>query len=38
MDWTIKDYSDANHNPLVEVNGQPGTAPILIDAEVGKAV
>ena len=38
MDWTIKDYSHANHNPLVEVNGQPGTAPILIDAEVGKPV
>jgi hypothetical protein len=38
MDWTIADYSHANHNPLVEVNGQPGTAPIMIDAEVGKPV
>jgi len=36
MDWTVKDYSHANHNPLVEVNGQAGTAPLLIDAEVGK--
>ncbi len=38
MDWTINDYGHANHNPLVEVNGQTGTAPILIDAEVGKPV
>jgi len=38
MDWTSADYSHANHNPLVEVNGQPGTAPIMIDAELGKPV
>ena len=38
MDWTIRDFAHANHNPLVEVNGSPGTAPILIDAEVGKPV
>ena len=38
MDWTIKDYSHANHNPLAEVNGQSGTAPIMIDVEVGKPV
>ena len=38
MDWTIKDYSHANHNPLVEVNGQPGTAVIINDTEVGKPV
>jgi hypothetical protein len=38
MDWTIQDHSHANHNPLVEVNGSAGTAPITIDAEVGKPV
>jgi hypothetical protein len=38
MNWTTADYAHANHNPVVEVNGQPGSRPILIDAEVGKAV
>jgi Protein of unknown function (DUF1593) len=38
MDWTIADYSHANHKPLVEVNGQSGTAPIVMDAEVGQPV
>jgi hypothetical protein len=38
MDWTIADYAHANHRPVVEVNGQGGTAPIMIDAEVGQAV
>jgi Protein of unknown function (DUF1593) len=38
MDWTIVDYGHANHNPIVEVNGQPGTAPIVIDADVGQRV
>ena len=35
MDWTIKGVRDANHNPEVVVNGQPGKAPVLIDAVVG---
>ncbi|MBV8867695.1 MAG: DUF1593 domain-containing protein, partial [Acidobacteriaceae bacterium] len=38
MDWTIKDYAHANHNPLLEVNGQAGTAPVLIDAVLFKPV
>jgi len=38
MDWTCKDYAHANHNPVVVVNGQPGTGPVLIDAVVGKPV
>jgi Protein of unknown function (DUF1593) len=38
MDWTIKNYTDANHNPIVIVNNQDGTAPIYLDAEVGKPV
>jgi Protein of unknown function (DUF1593) len=38
MSWTVSDYVHANHNPMVEVNGQPGTAPITIEAEVGVPV
>ena len=37
-DWPIADYAHANHSPLAEVNGQAGTAPILIEAEVGQSV
>ena len=36
MDWTIKPFAQANHNPLVTVNGNAGTAPLTIEAEVGK--
>lgn len=38
MDWTVKDYSHANHNPLVVVNGQSGTAPVTVDATLGEPV
>ncbi len=38
MSWTIDDYAHANHNPVVEVNGQSGTAPIEMDALIGQAV
>ena len=38
MSWTVADYAHANHNPEVEVNAQTGTAPIVIDAEVGNPV
>ncbi len=38
MDWTIVDYAHANHKPLIEVNGQSGTAPMTMDAEIGKPV
>jgi hypothetical protein len=38
MDWTVKDFAHANHNPVIEVNGQPGTAPVELEAEVGKPV
>lgn len=38
MDWTVEDFAHANHNPIVEINGQSGTAPIVIDTEVGKPV
>ena len=36
MDWTVKPFSEANHNPVVRVNGQTGTAPIFIEATVGQ--
>jgi hypothetical protein len=38
MDWTIKPYAEANHNPSLTVNGKDGTAPILIDAPVGQSI
>jgi hypothetical protein len=38
MDWTTADYGHANHRPSIEVNGEPGTTPIVIDAQVGKPV
>jgi hypothetical protein len=38
MDWTVADFAHANHNPILEVNGQQGTAPVLIDAEVGQRI
>jgi hypothetical protein len=38
MDWTIADFAHANHHPIAIVNGQAGTTPITIDAEIGKPV
>ncbi len=38
MDWTVKPRSGANHNPTLVVNGEGGTGPITIDAQVGKPV
>jgi hypothetical protein len=38
MSWTVFDYAHANHNPIVEINGLPGTAPVVIEAEVGVPV
>ena len=38
MDWTVADFAHANHNPLLDVNGHAGTAPLLIDAEVGQRI
>ena len=34
----MKDVAHANHNPTVVVNGQPGKAPIAIEAQVGTPV
>src|SRR6185312_13611125 len=38
MDWTIKDYKHANHNPVLEANGSSGTAPIYVDMTVGQPI
>ncbi len=43
MDWTIQDFAHANHNPVVVVadpsgKAYSGTAPIYLDAEVGKPI
>ena len=38
MNWTVSDYAHANHNPLLEVNGDAGNAPMFITAQVGKPV
>jgi Cellulose-binding Sde182, nucleoside hydrolase-like domain/Cellulose-binding protein Sde0182, C-terminal domain len=38
IDWTIADFAHANHNPIAIVNGQAGTTPITIDAEIGKSI
>jgi hypothetical protein len=36
MDWTIKPFAEANHSPIVIVNGKDGTAPIMVEARVGQ--
>ena len=38
MAWTISDYAHANHNPVVEVNGQSGTSAIEMDLTVGQSL
>lgn len=38
MDWTIKPFAEANHNPMVTVNGKEGTAAISMDATVGQPI
>jgi hypothetical protein len=38
MDWTVKDYAHANHNPELVVNGQAGTAPVELTAKAGQTV
>ena len=38
MDWTVKPYGEANHNPVVTVNAQAGRDVITVEAAVGQAV
>jgi hypothetical protein len=38
MDWTMQEFRDANHNPIVVVNGDTTKEPIFITARVGAPV
>jgi hypothetical protein len=38
MSWTTAAYMNANHAPLIEINGQDGTTPLQITAQVGSPV
>jgi hypothetical protein len=38
MDWTVREFAQANHNPRLVVNGEAGKAPVVIDAVVGTPV
>jgi len=38
MTWTVADYAHANHNPIVVVNGNGGTAPLEMDVTAGESV
>lgn len=38
MDWTIKDFAHANHNPELVVNGQAGTAPVELTVAAKQTV
>jgi len=38
MDWTIKDFAHANHNPEPVVNGKAGTAPIELTADAKQTI
>ena len=37
MAWTIADFAHASHNPLVNVNGVPGTSVIELNLDVGQS-
>jgi hypothetical protein len=38
MDWTVKEYREANHAPTLVVNTIEGTTPIRVSTAVGKTV
>src|SRR5579872_2740398 len=38
MDWTVRDFAHANHNPTIIVNGIAGTSPIELEATAGQTV
>jgi hypothetical protein len=38
MDWTIKDFAHANHNPEVVLNGQPGTGTLELTADAKQII
>jgi Protein of unknown function (DUF1593) len=38
MDWTMKEFVEANHNPLVVVNGDFSKEPVELKAKIGTPV
>ena len=38
MDWTVKDFAHANHNPELVVNGQAGTAPVELSLDAKQTI
>jgi hypothetical protein len=38
MHWSLKEFKEANHNPVAVVNGDSSREPILIEAKVGTLV
>jgi hypothetical protein len=38
MDWTVKDFAHANHNPELVVDGQAGTAPIELTVDAKQTI
>ena len=38
MDWSIKDFAHANHNPMVVVNGKAGTEPVELSVDAGRTI
>jgi hypothetical protein len=38
MDWTLKEFKEANHNPVAVVNRDSSKQPIFIDAKMGTPV
>lgn len=38
MDWTVKPYAQANHHPLVRVNGQAGKEVVEVTVRAGQSV
>jgi hypothetical protein len=38
MDWTMKEFQDTNHNPVVVLNGDSSKEPIVIKAKIGTPV
>lgn len=38
IDWTIKPFAEANHQPRARIAGQPDLGPIIVPAKVGEPV
>jgi len=38
MDWTIKPFAEANHNPSITVNAKDGTAPIILETPIDQPI